>query len=61
MLFLVLAVNFMDRQILGIPMEPIKQELAVSDTQMGLPCGQAAKNQPACVEIQTEDPGYPTE
>jgi MFS family permease len=35
-LFCLNALNFYDRQILGAVMEPIRRELALSDTQMGL-------------------------
>ena len=43
-LFLLLAaytLNFIDRQILALLMEPIKQDLALSDTQLGLLSGLA--------------------
>ncbi len=39
MLFVVYVVNFIDRQILAILLEPIKQELQVSDTAMGFLTG----------------------
>jgi predicted MFS family arabinose efflux permease len=39
LLFLVSAVNFMDRQIVAILLEPIKRELGASDTEMGLLTG----------------------
>jgi len=39
LLFLVSAVNFMDRQIFAILLEPIKRELGASDTEMGLLTG----------------------
>jgi len=35
-LLLVFAVNFMDRQLLAILIEPIRQELAISDAAAGL-------------------------
>ena len=35
MLFLVYVVNFLDRSILGILNQPIKDDLQLSDTQMG--------------------------
>jgi MFS family permease len=38
-LFVVYVFNFVDRQILGILIGPIQQELAVSDTAMGLLSG----------------------
>ncbi len=38
-LFVVYIFNFVDRQILAILMEPIKQDLGVSDTMMGLLTG----------------------
>jgi MFS family permease len=38
-LFLVYVVNFIDRQILSILLDPIKQELDASDTQMGFLTG----------------------
>ena len=38
-LFLVATVNFMDRQILAILLEPIKHDLGASDTEMGLLTG----------------------
>lgn len=40
-LFVTYTFNFIDRQILGILVEPIKQDLGVSDTQMGLLTGLA--------------------
>ncbi|MDB5682437.1 MAG: transporter, partial [Sphingomonas bacterium] len=36
MLLLVYTFNFLDRQILGILVAPIKAELQLSDTQLGL-------------------------
>ena len=39
LLFLVGAFNLMDRQLLAILLEPIKRELALSDTAMGLLTG----------------------
>jgi MFS family permease len=36
MLLLVYTFNFLDRQILGILAQPIKEELGLSDTQLGL-------------------------
>lgn len=41
MLFLVLAVSLIDRNILGILLEDIKADLAISDTQLGLLTGPA--------------------
>lgn len=41
MLMLAYTFNFLDRQILGILKEPIKRELALSDTQLGLMGGLA--------------------
>jgi MFS family permease len=41
MLFLVYLFNFIDRQIIGILAGPIKKELALSDTQLGLMGGLA--------------------
>lgn len=41
MLILAYTFNFIDRQILGILKEPIKRELGVSDTQLGLMGGLA--------------------
>jgi len=38
-LFLVYVVNFIDRQVLAMLLEPIKQDLGVSDTLMGLLSG----------------------
>ena len=35
LLFIVYIFNFIDRQILGILAQPIKEELGLSDTQMG--------------------------
>ena len=35
-LFLVYVFNFIDRQILSILVEPIKEDLGATDTQMGL-------------------------
>ena len=35
LLFLVYVVNFVDRQILVILLQPIKQDLGASDTAMG--------------------------
>ena len=40
-LFVVYIFNFVDRQILATLLEPIKQELGASDTQMGLLAGLA--------------------
>jgi len=40
-LFVTYTFNFIDRQILGILVEPIKQDLGVSDTAMGLLTGLA--------------------
>ncbi|VVP67818.1 putative L-galactonate transporter [Pseudomonas fluorescens] len=39
LLFMVSAVNLIDRQIMGIVIEPIKVEFGVSDTQIGLLTG----------------------
>ena len=41
MLILAYTFNFLDRQILGILKEPIKQELGLTDTQLGLMGGVA--------------------
>lgn len=41
LLFLAYVVNFIDRQILSILLEPIKQEFQVSDTAMGFLTGTA--------------------
>jgi predicted MFS family arabinose efflux permease len=41
LLFVVYLFNFIDRQILGILLEPIKEELQVSDTAMGFLTGVA--------------------
>jgi predicted MFS family arabinose efflux permease len=41
MLLLVYTLNFLDRQIVNILAEPIKQELKLSDTQLGLMTGLA--------------------
>jgi predicted MFS family arabinose efflux permease len=41
LLFLLYVLNFVDRQILSILVEPIKQELGVSDTAMGFLTGVA--------------------
>ncbi|QNQ09186.1 spinster family MFS transporter [Sphingomonas alpina] len=41
MLLLVYTFNFLDRQILGILVQPIKAELGLTDTQMGLLGGPA--------------------
>jgi predicted MFS family arabinose efflux permease len=41
MLTLTYTLNFIDRQILSILVEPIKRDLAISDTQMGLLTGLA--------------------
>ena len=38
-LFLVYVVNFIDRQILSVLLDPIKEELGASDTQMGFLTG----------------------
>ena len=38
-LFLVYVFNFIDRQILSILIDPIKEELGASDTQMGFLTG----------------------
>jgi len=35
LLFVVYVINFVDRQILAILLQPIKQDLGVSDTAMG--------------------------
>ena len=35
LLFIVYIFNFIDRQILGILAQPIKEDLGLSDTQMG--------------------------
>ncbi len=40
-LFLVYVFNFIDRQILSILIDPIKEELGASDTQMGFLTGTA--------------------
>jgi hypothetical protein len=40
-LLVVFALNFMDRQILAVLAEPIKRDLALSDTQLGLLYGLA--------------------
>ena len=40
-LFLAYVINFVDRQILSILLEPIKQELEVSDSLMGFLTGTA--------------------
>ena len=40
-LFVVMMLNLMDRSILAIVLEPIKQELGASDTAMGLLSGLA--------------------
>jgi sugar phosphate permease len=42
LLFLVYAVNFLDRQILAILLQSIKQELRLSDVQLGLLSGTAS-------------------
>ena len=39
--FVVYTVNFIDRQILAILLQPIKEELSLSDTQLGLLSGTA--------------------
>ena len=39
LLFLVYVVNFVDRQILSILLDPVKQDLGVSDTAMGFLTG----------------------
>ena len=39
MLFLVLATSLIDRNVLGILLEDIKADLAISDTQLGLLTG----------------------
>ncbi|MEL7130313.1 MAG: MFS transporter [Pseudomonadota bacterium] len=39
LLFLVMMLNFLDRQIIAILAEPIKQDLDLSDTQVGLMSG----------------------
>ena len=41
MLLIVYIFNFLDRQILNILAEPIKAELGLSDTQLGLLAGPA--------------------
>ncbi|MEE1920979.1 MFS transporter [Pseudomonas sp. 148P] len=41
LLFVVSAVNLVDRQIMGVVIEPIKQEFHATDTQMGLLTGLA--------------------
>ena len=41
LLVLLYVINYIDRQILSVLLEPIKQELAVSDTAMGLLTGLA--------------------
>ncbi|MBK7951541.1 MAG: MFS transporter [Deltaproteobacteria bacterium] len=41
MLFLVLAMSLIDRNVLGILLEDIKKDLAISDTQLGLLTGPA--------------------
>ncbi len=38
-LFIVYVINFIDRQVLSVFIGPIKEEFAVSDTQMGLLVG----------------------
>lgn len=38
-LFVVLMLNFLDRQVISILAEPIKQDLGLSDTQLGLMTG----------------------
>ena len=38
-LFIVLMLNFLDRQVISILAEPIKQDLGLSDTQLGLMTG----------------------
>ena len=35
-LFAIFAVNFMDRQVVAILVEPIKRDLILSDTEIGL-------------------------
>ncbi len=39
MLFVVIMLNFLDRQIISILAEPIKQEMGLSDKQIGLMTG----------------------
>jgi MFS family permease len=41
LLFVAYVFNFIDRQILAILLQPIKEELGASDTAMGLPTGVA--------------------
>jgi predicted MFS family arabinose efflux permease len=41
LLFVVYTINFVDRQILAILQQPIKEELGLSDTQLGLLTGTA--------------------
>ena len=41
LLFMVYALNYLDRQIIGILAVPIKTELELSDTQLGLMGGVA--------------------
>ena len=43
--FIVYLINFVDRQILSILIEPIKLELGASDTVMGLLTGLASRAQ----------------
>ena len=38
-LFVVIMLNFLDRQIISILAEPIKQEMGLSDKQIGLMTG----------------------
>ncbi|MEP5486715.1 MFS transporter, partial [Parasphingorhabdus sp.] len=38
-LFIVMMLNFLDRQVISIVAEPIKRDLGLSDTQLGLMTG----------------------
>ena len=39
MLFIVMMLNFLDRQVIAILAEPVKRDLGLSDTQLGLMSG----------------------
>ena len=57
-LFVVYVFNFMDRQVLSIVIEPLKLELGLSDTQIGLLAGFAFSERGPTARLQgTGGPG----
>lgn len=59
LLFLVYAFNFLDRQIISILAIPIKDELGLSDEQLGL--GSAESPSPCSIPRSAcRSPGLPT-